>query len=126
MRLRNILITVKDMERAKHFYKEVFGLDEVMDAGSNVMLTQGLVLQDISLWEETIRHPVLSYANATALFFETPDIEQFMERLNSYNAEHTESFQFVNVLQDNGLGRRSVRFYDPEGNLLEVGTPISR
>ena len=43
MRLRNILIVVKDIEKAKQFYHNLFGLDMVLDNNGNVILTEGLV-----------------------------------------------------------------------------------
>ena len=46
MRLRNILIVVKDIEKSKKFYHDLFGLDIILDNDGNVILTEGLVLQD--------------------------------------------------------------------------------
>ena len=45
MRLRNILIVVKDIEKSKKFYHDLFGLDIILDNDGNVILTEGLVLQ---------------------------------------------------------------------------------
>ncbi len=46
MRLKNILIVTEDIERSKKFYKDLFGLEVVLDNDGNVILTEGLVLQD--------------------------------------------------------------------------------
>ena len=46
MKLKNILIVVKDMEKARQFYHDLFGLDVVLDNDGNMILTEGLVLQD--------------------------------------------------------------------------------
>ena len=46
MRLRNILIVVKDIEKSKKFYHDLFGLDIILDNDGNVILTERLVLQD--------------------------------------------------------------------------------
>ena len=46
MKLKNILIVVKDIEKAKQFYHDLFGLDVVLKQDGNVILTEGLVLQD--------------------------------------------------------------------------------
>ncbi len=121
MRLKNILITVRDMERAKCFYKEVFGLDVVMDSGSNVMLTQGLVLQEASVWEQALNRPVAAGSNATALYFETRDMEQFEVKLQQCDYAQHNPIHYVSQLQDNGMCRQTIRFYDPDGNLIEVG-----
>ena len=46
MKLKNIVIVVKDVERSKQFYKELFGLDVILDQEGNAILTEGLVLQE--------------------------------------------------------------------------------
>ena len=51
MKLKNILIVVKDIERSKQFYHDLFGLDVILDNDGNVMLTEGLVLQDEKIWK---------------------------------------------------------------------------
>ena len=38
MRLRNVLIVVKDIERAKQFYHDLFGLSVVLDNDGNEKL----------------------------------------------------------------------------------------
>ena len=54
------------------------------------------------------------------LYFEEPDIERFVERLEILYPES----EFVNRLMTHSWGQKVVRFYDPEGNLIEVGTPV--
>ena len=54
MRLKNVLITVKDMEKSKAFYKELFGLDVILDNDGKAILTEGLVLQDENIWKEVV------------------------------------------------------------------------
>ncbi|MCD7820257.1 MAG: VOC family protein, partial [Lachnospiraceae bacterium] len=52
MKLKNVLIVVKDIEKSKQFYHDLFGLNIVFDSDENVILTEGLVLQDEKAWEE--------------------------------------------------------------------------
>ena len=42
MKLKNILIVVKDLEKAKTFYHDLFGLDVILDQDGNVILTEDL------------------------------------------------------------------------------------
>ena len=51
MKLKNILIVVDDIERSKKFYRDLFGLETVLDNDGNVILTEGLVLQDKNIWK---------------------------------------------------------------------------
>ena len=55
MRLKNILIVVKDIEKSKQFYHDLFGLDMILDNDGNMILTEGLVLQDEKIWNSYIR-----------------------------------------------------------------------
>ena len=50
MKLKNILIVVEDIEKSKQFYHDLFGLDVVLDNDGNMILTEGLVLQDKKVW----------------------------------------------------------------------------
>ena len=56
MRLKNFLIVVKDIERSKQFYYDLFGLEMILDNDGNMILTDGLVLQERntgkSFWEK--------------------------------------------------------------------------
>ena len=45
MKLKNILIVVKDIEKSRQFYHDLFGIDLVLDNDGNMILTEGLVLQ---------------------------------------------------------------------------------
>lgn len=117
MKLKNVLIAVTEIERSIQFYKELFGLDVILDNGGNVILTEGLVLQDRALWEQSADLRTIPQNNATLLYFEEQDIEGFVERLKKY------SVQCLCPLTELVPGRKMIRFYDPDGNLIEVGTP---
>ena len=51
MKLKNVLIVVKDIEKSKQFYHDLFGLDIVLGNDGNIILTEGLVLQDEKIWK---------------------------------------------------------------------------
>ena len=44
MRLKNVLIVVKDIEKSRKFYHDLFGLDVVVNNDGSMILTEGLVL----------------------------------------------------------------------------------
>ena len=46
MKLKNYLIVVNDIEESKKFYEELFGLKVLMDNDGNLVMTEGLVLQE--------------------------------------------------------------------------------
>jgi len=52
MKLRNALIVVKDIKRSRQFYHDLFGLELILDNDGNMILTEGLVLQDEKIWRQ--------------------------------------------------------------------------
>ena len=92
MKYKGTLIVVKDCNRALKFYSDMFGFQ---------------LLQD-------------NDGNQSELYFEEPNIEQFVERLETLYPE----IEYVNHLMTHSWGQKVVRFYDLDGNLIEVGTPI--
>ena len=51
MKLKNVLIAVNDVEKSIAFYRELFGLEVLLDNDGNVIMTEGLVLQDARIWQ---------------------------------------------------------------------------
>lgn len=120
MKLKNILIVVKDIEKSKQFYHDLFGLDTVLDNDGNLILTEGLVLQDKKIWEDFLGKAIIPHNNSCELYFEEQNIEAFIEKLETLYP----SVQYVNRLMIHSWGQKVIRFYDPDGNLIEVGTPM--
>lgn len=122
MKLKNILIVVKDIERSKKFYHDLFGLNTILDSEGNMILTEGLVLQDEEIWKKFLGKDVIPESNSCELYFEETDIEGFIEKLEKLYP----SIQYVNRLMVHSWGQKVVRFYDLDGNLIEVGTPMAK
>lgn len=120
MRLRNFLIVVKDIEKSKQFYRDLFGLLPVTDYDGNVILTDGLVLQDEAIWKEFIGIDIITESNSCELYFEEKNIEEFVEKMEKLYPD----IRYVNKLMEHSWGQKVIRFYDPDGNLIEVGTPM--
>ena len=116
MRLKNILIVVDDIERSKAFYKELFGLDVVTDFGGNVILTEGLVLQERSLWEKSLEKEIRYGGLDAELYFEETDVDAFIQRLN--NSSYP--IEYVSECTENDWGLRVIRLYDPDHHIIEI------
>lgn len=121
MKLRNMLIVVKDIEKSKKFYHDLFGLDMLLDNDGNMILTEGLVLQDEAIWKKFLDKDIKYENNATELYFEERNIEEFVEKLERLYPD----IKYVNRLMTHSWGQKVIRFYDLDGNLIEVGTPMS-
>ncbi|GAB6105917.1 VOC family protein [Blautia glucerasea] len=120
MRLKNVLVVVKDMEKSKRFYHDLFGLDMVVDHGGNMILTEGLVLQEEKIWRKFLNRDIIPKNNSCELYFEESDIEAFTEKLEILYP----SIEYVNKKTTHSWGQSVIRFYDLDGNLIEVGTPM--
>ena len=120
MRLKNVLIVVKDIEKSRKFYHDLFDIDLVLDYDGNMILTEGLVLQDEKIWKSFLGKDIVPKSNSCELYFEEQDIEAFIEKLEKLYPD----IEYVNHLMTHSWGQRVIRFYDLDGNLIEVGTPI--
>ena len=118
MKLKNILIVVKDIEKSRKFYQDLFGIELVLDNDGNMILTEGLVLQDEKIWKSFLDRDIVPKSNSCELYFEEQDIESFIEKLERLYP----SIEYVNRLMTHSWGQRVIRFYDLDGNLIEVGT----
>ena len=105
MKLKNILIVVKDLEKAKTFYHDLFGLDVILDE---------------KIWANFLKKEIVSEHNSSELYFEEKDLKTFAEKLERLYP----SIQYVNKLMTHSCGHQVVRFYDLDGHLIEVRTPM--
>ena len=117
MRLKNILLVVSDIERSKRFYRALFGLEVVMDFGENVILTEGLALQERKLWETFIGKAVCAGGHDAELYFEENHIDEFLKRLEESEFE----IEYLNRCTEQDWGQRVIRMYDPDRHVIEIG-----
>ena len=67
MKLKNVLIVVKDIEKSKQFYHDLFGLDTILDNDGNMILTEGLVLQEEKIWQQFLEKDIIPRSNSCEL-----------------------------------------------------------
>lgn len=122
MKYISTLIAVKDLEKSKHFYYDVLGLDVISDFGANVTLTGGIALQTIDTWKDFIHKSsadIIFKNNASELYFEVDDIDAFVTKLATFK-----DLVYVHPLFEHPWGQQVVRFYDPDQHIIEVGENI--
>lgn len=117
MKLKNILFVVHDIEKSKEFYRSLFGLEVVSDFGENVILTEGLVLQEKKLWESFIEKGATMGGNDAELYFEENNIDGFLNMLENSKF----SVEYLNKCIEHDWGQRVIRIYDPDKHVIEVG-----
>ena len=119
MRLESTLIVVKDIDVSVEFYKNLLGLDVTADFGANKTLTGGLVLQSLDSWRGFIDTDRIEFGgNCSELYFETDDFDGFAEKLKRTKVN------YLHPVKEHSWGQRVVRFYDPDGHIIEVGENI--
>ena len=121
MRLKNILLVVDDLEKSIVFYKEIFGLQVLKRFDGNVILTEGLVLQERKIWESLIGQKVSCGSNASELYFVENNLEEFQKKLEESSFE----IKYVHKLKEYDWGQKAIRIYDPDGHMIEIGETAS-
>ena len=81
MKLRNVLIVVSDIEESINFYRDLFGLQVVLNNDGNVIMTEGLVLQDKNIWKDFLEKDVVPQNNMTELYFEEKNMRILLKSL---------------------------------------------
>lgn len=120
MKLKNILIVVKDMEASKRFYKDLFGLDVILDGEGKVILTEGLVLQDKHIWESFLKKGVTLRGHDAELYFEENDIDGMLKKLD----ESPYEIEYIDRDMTHEWGQRVIRIYDLDGHVIEIGEAL--
>ena len=86
----------------------------------NVILSEGLVLQDADVWGKTLNETSMSFNNMMELYFEDFDIDGLLAKYESGKYFG----RYATELTELAGGQKLVRLYDPSGNLIEVRTPF--
>lgn len=115
------LLVVSDMERATDFYERVLGLSVESNLGENVTLHGGISLQTQRSWLRMaeLEDCALSAANTAELYFEEPEFDAFAAKVATM-----EDVQLLHAAKEERWRQRTIRFYDPDGHIVEVGEPL--
>ena len=106
-----IAVTVKDIERATAFYRDVLGVPFLFDA-------PGLAFFDLGGIRLMLSRPVGVEPSASLLYFRAADIQVAYETLVSHGVDFVEAPQVVHRTDDYELSIAS--FYDSEGNVMAI------
>ena len=111
------LISVTDIDAAKKFYEDLFGLEVYQDYGRNIVFTCGLALQQDFDWFVNLpKEKVLNKANNMELAFEERDFDRFLKKLKEYP-----NIEYLGEVIEHSWGQRVIRFYDLDSHIIEVG-----
>ena len=111
------VISVADINAAKKFYEDLFGLEVFQDYGNNVAFTCGLALQQDFDWLVGLsKDNILTKSNNIEICFEEQDFDGFLDKLKKYP-----NIEYLGDLIEHSWGQRVIRFYDLDGHIIEVG-----
>lgn len=117
MKYTCVVISVADINAARRFYQDLFGLEVYQDYGKNIAFTCGLALQQDFDWLVNLpREKVLKKSNNAEIVFEESDFDGFLNKLK----EHPD-IEYLGEVIEHSWGQRVIRFYDLDEHLIEVG-----
>ncbi len=116
---------VKNIEVSKAFYTESLGLDIDLDFGKNVVFESGFAIWEIQpghIIPTSIGLPKIadSTVNRFELYFETEDLQEV------YNTLKAKEVKFLHDIHEEPWGQRTIRFFDPDNHLIEVGETMKQ
>lgn len=111
------VMSVAEINAARKFYEDLFGLELDQDYGINISFTCGLALQQEFDWLVNIqKEDILKKSNNMELCFEEQDFDGFLQKLKQYP-----DIEYVGDVVEHSWGQRVIRFYDLDGHMIEVG-----
>ena len=119
--LKNVLIVVYDIEKSVEFYKDLFGLQVILQNEGNVILSEGLVLQDADVWGKTLNETSMPFNNMMELYFEDFDIDGLLAKYESGKY----SVRYATELTELAGGQHHVTLYDPSRKHNDETTPYT-
>lgn len=119
MKLESPMLVVHDIEKSVAFYEKVLGLRIIADFGASKTLTGGLALQTLDTYRDFIGGKDIRFRNHNfEVYFEEDDFDAFARKLSGMEID------YVHPVLEHPWGQRVVRFYDPDGHIIEVGENI--
>lgn len=117
MKYTCVVISVANINAARRFYQDLFGLEVYQDYGKNIAFTCGLALQQDFDWLVNLtKERIIKKSNNAEIVFEEQDFDGFLNKLKAYS-----NIEYLGEVIEHSWGQRVIRFYDPDGHVIEVG-----
>ncbi|MBP1639296.1 MAG: Glyoxalase/Bleomycin Resistance Protein/Dioxygenase [Bacteroidetes bacterium] len=120
------VLFVGNADVSKAFYTQVLGCTVIMDnGGTNITFQEGFTIWQIdpaNIISKTLGADNITNKQCTSrfeLYFETDRIEEIFQTLQAGNV------LFLHEVNTEIWGQRTIRFYDPDGHLIEIGEEMS-
>jgi len=110
------LIVVDDIEASREFYVNILDQKVKADFGQNVTFEGDFAIHLKDHYEMLIgRNDIKKNSRNFELYFEHDELDGLFERLKEMGVE------FVHDVMEQPWKQKVVRFYDPDGHIIEVG-----
>lgn len=120
MEYKGVCIAVRDVNRAKEFYQELFGLEVFQDYGINVSFGAISLQQEFDWLIGKPNESILHRSHNMELYFEEDDFDAFLKKLQART-----DVEYLHEVKEASWGQRSIKFYDLDGHIIEVGENLS-
>lgn len=123
IQFRSAVLFVKDMAVSRRFYEDLLGQQVEMDFGPNVGYVGGFALWEVGhafsvvYRREPEAGPALGRDNLE-IYFEAAELESIQQRLSEAGVKE------VHAIYEQPWGQRTLRVYDPDGHIVEIGEPM--
>lgn len=116
------LIVVEDITRSRTFYESILEQEVKFDFGEDVTFKGNFAIHQKTHFQKLLgdstKYPVVTRAHNCELYFNSEKIEGIQKRLKEHSVE------FIHELKEQPWGQRVMRFYDPDGHIIEIGEPM--
>lgn len=116
------VLFVKDAKQSRNFYVDILGMTVTADFGGlNFAFEEGFAIWQImdgNIVIETLGRNNIENPQSTSRFeicFETETLDSIYKTLKENNVK------FLHEVNTEIWGQRTIRFYDPDGHLIEIG-----
>ena len=117
IRYTSVVLFSDDVPALRDFYRDLFDLEVVLDLGGLVTFDGGISIWEMARAQAQVyggQEPSPVERPRSELYFETDAIETFAAGLEG-------RARLVHPVQTAPWAQRVIRFYDPDGHLVEVG-----
>jgi catechol 2,3-dioxygenase-like lactoylglutathione lyase family enzyme len=117
---KNIVLFVKDIAVSKQFYTEILDQQVEYDFGNTIGFKGGIALWKIQKGHEI--EGLLDDEKITSsgfeVYFETENIHEVVKKIDLHH------IKLLHPLKTEQWGQQTVRFFDPDGHLIEIGESL--
>ncbi len=116
------IVYCKDITVSKDFYTKILGFAVEMDLTSVIFFKEG-----IAIWQVKEGHLLKEKLGSNfnsgegkkfELYFEVHNWQEFVDGLKNY------SIEFLHETHQEPWGQRTIRFYDPDKNIVEIAETL--